>query len=185
MKLTNQQRAEIIAKCVRQQFEKQWAAYDTAREKLADAVYAAEYGEHEATARQLPQGWIDYHNKITIRRAGFAHAAHTGKDRANDTLVMSERRPFPRSTPYSIPVDAHHPCAAQADKVVALFEKLHAERTALESDLTGILASCTTLDKLRAAWPQGAKFFPKEAPKQTALVPVALVENVNKKMGLK
>lgn len=61
------------------------------------------------------------------------------------------------------------------------------EKEALRVKLSALVYSVTTLPRLREAWPECEQFLPNTAPKtvSTAIVPVELVPELNKALGVK
>lgn len=69
-----------------------------------------------------------------------------------------------------------------ADALTKALDKLDAES---RRDFTNGTASVTTLPRLLEAWPECKPFLPESAPKPTtALVPVELVPELNKALGI-
>jgi len=73
---------------------------------------------------------------------------------------------------------------------IAIDEHLRNKATLAEDEkkaravLDAMLKSVTTVEKLRALWPDGEPHYRNLAPKATATVPALIVEDVNRMLGL-
>ncbi len=185
MKLTNAIREEIICHCLTHTFKARHERLEKARTVLADELYNLAFGEAEKIARKLPAGWLSDMTYIEISCDGFSWNGRNPAQFANHSLKLSKPRLKPRviTKEFTIQRDAPHPCKSKAEAIVQEHVALYACEQELRQKLTTLLASVTTLDKLREAWPQGSKFFP-EARKPVKLpVPHELASQVNALMG--
>jgi hypothetical protein len=185
MRLTNEFRDELIGRALKHAFGKREKAHAYSAVALADALYDVTHGEAEKIAVKLPQGWVSCTNEIRIEAAGFAHPGHRTNLMSN-RLTMSRARPFPRYTAdAAYKVGGAHALNDRAQDVAGEFAAIRDEKEALRVKLRAVIYSCTTLAKLREAWPECEKFLPNTAPRQSrALVPVELVPELNKSLGL-
>jgi hypothetical protein len=185
MRLSNEFRDELIGRALYHAFGKREKAHAAASMLLADALYDFTHGEAEKIAAKLPQGWVSYNNQIRIEAAGFANPGHRS-NLMSDRLTMTKGRPFPRySADAAVKVGGAHGLNDQAQTVANEYASIRDEKEALRVKLRALVYSCTTLAKLRDAWPECARFLPKTAPQPSrALVPVELVPELNKTLGL-
>lgn len=184
MKLNKANREGIIAAAVDAAFKQRDTAHAKARAALADALYQHTYGDVEKIAKKLPQGWVAGRDSFTIVCEGFQR--WISSDSAPDKLVMSRTRLF---SPYSseIKVDADHPLFAAAQAIVKEHNAITSAKAELRTKLHTLVHSVTTTERLRDAWPEGAKFLPAEVARASNNLPVPhdLVANVNALMGVR
>ncbi|WVR18318.1 nucleotide modification associated domain 5 [Bordetella phage PY223] len=182
MRLTKEMRENIIEAAMRKAFKARDDAHDKATTALADALYNYTHGEAEKIAKKLPQGWIDARNNIGIKAAGFGWR---NNDLKNYSLKLSKARPFPAYGNRDIPVGGAHPLNEQAQDVAEEFQTIKRDKDALRAKLSALVWSVTTVPRLLEAWPECEQFLPQSTPKQTALVPVQLVPELNAALGIK
>lgn len=184
MRLTKEFRDELIGRALKRAFATREAEHEKRSTQLADALYDYTHGAAEKLARKLPQGWVSFDKAINIDAAGFSwNPNRTGLKYF--TLQMSRARPFPRHDEKSIKVGGAHVCNDMAQAVAAEYAAIRDDKEALRVKLQALVYACTTVAKLRAAWPECEQFLPEAAPKpSTALVPVDLVPELNKALGL-
>lgn len=184
MRITKEMRTEIIAACVKAMFDKRRKAYDAARVKLADTIYAREFGSSEEIAATLPRQWQHTMGSLTIRHDGYARESVYNAPPPNtvgSTLKLSKLRLAPHSGVIEVKITKGDHLYKMADDVSRTGCKIKAEAEALTEKLGVLLAAITTSNQLLAAWPEGAKFFPDFTPVQraTGIVPVSLIKEVN------
>lgn len=181
MKLNKANREQIISAAIAAAFKTRDAAHEKQRTAFADALYQCAYGEAEKLAKKLPQGWAAGRDYLTIRCAGFRRYGARG---APARLVMSKTRLFP---PYNseIEVDEQHALYVDAQTVVREHDAIESAKEELRTKLHALVHSVSTTEKLREAWPEGAKFMPAEVAKVPSTLPVPhdLVATVNALMG--
>lgn len=182
MRLTNEFRDELIGRALNKAFGPRDKALKQARSDLADAIYAHEWGAAGKIADKLPQGWVSCNNYLWINAAGFSHdSRRDGK--ANSTLTMSQSRRLPDNVHVSI--DGAHPLNDAAQAVASEHAAIRDEKEALRVKLRALVYSVTTLARLREAWPECESLLPAATPRPSAaLVPVELVPDLNKALGL-
>lgn len=186
MKLNKTNREEIISACIAHTFKRDNADLDAARTALADALYNHAFGDAEKIAKKLPKGWVQSTNGISIDCAGFTWRMGEEPHKPYRSLKLSRTRLSPHYINDAFKVTPSHPLYDQAQEVVDMHAKLHAAKQALRDKLTTLVHSVASTEKLREAWPEGAKFLPDEPAKGAALpVPVNLTREVNAMMGLK
>ncbi|WP_238878662.1 Nmad5 family putative nucleotide modification protein [Achromobacter xylosoxidans] len=186
MRLTKEFRDALIGKALKHAFTAREKDHETATTALADALYEYTHGAAEKIAKKLPQGWVSHDLEIRIDAAGFSwNPNHTGLK--NYSLKMSKARAFPRYEDKAIKVGGAHPLNELAQAVAAEHAAIRDEKDALRVKLRALVYSVTTLPRLREAWPECEQFLPDAAPKiiSTAIVPVELVPQVNKALGIK
>lgn len=183
MNLTNKHREDIISTCIKATFGKRNEAYEAMRAELAEAIYKEKYGAHEANAKKLPDGWLDTTSHMKITMPGFSYNSKTD-GRCSDDLVMKNQRRVPRYGRHALTIAEGDSLHVMAKAVLDEFEKIKAEESELSSNLRGVVYACTTREKLLQSWPEGESFFPALVARQTAIIPVALAQAVNKIMGL-
>lgn len=184
MKLTNAMRDETIDLCVNATFKKANADYDAARTRLADTVYEHAFGAQEKIALKLPANWVARVQYVDISCDGFSWRGVA--DKPYSKLKLSRERLEPQNVNDGYKISLDHPQYAEAQSVVAMFDKLYAAKTQLRQSLRTLLYSTTTLEKLREIWPEGKKFYPAPAERAAALpVPAALTQQINSMIGLR
>lgn len=182
MRLTNEFRDEMIGRALMHAFGKREKAHKAATVALADAIYAHEWGEAGKIADKLPQGWVRFNNYVYLNAAGFSHDSRRDKLQSSH-LTMSKSRRMPENA--HVAIDGAHPLNDQAQAVAAEHAAIRDEKEALRVKLRALVYSVTTLARLREAWPECEQFLPEAAPKpSTALVPVELVPDLNRALGL-
>lgn len=182
MRLTNEFRDELIGRALMHAFGKREKAHKAATVALADAIYAHEWGEAGKIADKLPQGWVHAYSELRIIAAGFGYP-HNKEGLQSHILRMSKSRRVPRSV--EVTVGGAHLLNDQAQTVAAGHAAIRDEKEALRVKLRALVYSVTTLARLREAWPECEQFLPEAAPRpSTALVPVELVPDLNKALGL-
>lgn len=186
MRLTKEFRDELIGRALKHAFAAREKAHDAATTAMADALYDHTHGAAEKIAKKLPQGWVQHDSYIRIDAAGFCYRpAQTGLK--NYRLKMSKAHPFPHSGGQEIKVGGAHPLNDQAQALAEEYASIKRDKEALRVKLHALVYACTTLPKLREAWPECEQFLPDTAPKavSTAVVPVELVPQVNAALGIK
>lgn len=188
MRLTKEFRDELIGKALKHAFAAREKAHEAATTALADALYDYTHGAAEKIAKKLPRGWVPHNKELRIEAAGFSWSpARTGLK--CDRLLMSKARAFPRHDyeTATIKVGGAHGVNDQAQAVAEEYASIKRDKEALCVKLHALVYACTTLPKLRDAWPECEQFLPSTAPKtvSTALVPVELVPQVNAALGIK
>ncbi|CAB3850231.1 hypothetical protein LMG26846_01954 [Achromobacter insuavis] len=187
MRLTKEFREELIGKALKRAFSAREKAHQEATIALADAVYAHEYGQTGKIADKLPQGWCDSDKQIWIEAAGFSWRSGTDGKQYNG-LHMSKSRRVPRyQNGKPVKIGGAHPLNDQAQAVATEHAAIRDDKEALRVKLRALVYSVTTLPRLREAWPECEQFLPDSAPKtvSTAIVPVELVPELNKALGIK
>lgn len=189
MKLNKTNREEIINAAIRETFKLALADLENARTTLADAVYEHAFGEYEKLARKLPKGWLEETSRITIKCSGFSWRGgyeNAGRpEEASNEMKMSKPRLMPRNVNDAFTVANDHLALEQAQTVATMHVKLYDAKKALREKLTALVYSVTSTEKLREAWPEGARFLPDDAIKPNRLpVSVNLTREVNAMMGL-
>ncbi|OAE72579.1 hypothetical protein A7J71_11205 [Achromobacter insolitus] len=188
MRLTKEFRDELIGKALKHAFAAREKAHEAATTALADALYDYTHGAAEKIAKKLPQGWVSHNKEIRIAAAGFSWNPN-GTGLKSDRLSMSKARAFPRYDyeTASIKVGGAHGVNDQAQAVAEEYASIKRDKEALRVKLHALVYACTTLPKLREAWPECEQFLPSTAPKavSTALVPIELVPQVNAALGIK
>lgn len=184
MRLTKEFRDELIGRALVHAFAAREKANADAATTLADAIYAHEWGAAGKIADKLPQGWVTARSYLYINAAGFSHdSRRDGK--ASSTLKMSKARRTPDNV--HLAIGGAHPLNDQAQAVAQEHAAIRDEKEALRVKLQALVYSVTTLPRLREAWPECEQFLPDTAPKtvSTAVVPVELVPELNKALGIK
>lgn len=187
MRLTKEFREELIGRALVHAFKAREIAHAAATTALADALYDHTHGSVEKLARKLPQGWVDHSTRLTISAAGFSWR-HRDDGMQNNILKLSTSRPFPRyGDQHGMAVGGEHPLNDQAQAVAEEHAAIRDEKEALRVKLSALVYSVTTLPRLREAWPECEQFLPDTTPKtvSTAIVPVELVPELNKALGIK
>jgi hypothetical protein len=180
-KLTKEQKKTIVEAALTANFSDVEKTYKASRTALADAIYETEYGAAEAIAKKLPSGWCRNDRHLRIVCTGFGYGKSSESSSSN--FETSKDRFWPQGYA-ATEITLSHPQYVQAQEVLRQHAAIYKARQELESKLYALVASCGTLKQLHAAWPLGAEFFPEEKVTGTALVPINLVPEINKIMGL-
>ena len=185
MKLTNATRDHIVSAAMQQAFEARDKAQEKAITALADAVYEHEYAAIGQIANKLPQGWCNAHNRIYINAPGFSWRGDN--DDVNECLGMSKSRRLPMNQNCKpVKIGGAHPLNDQAQVVAEENKAIGRDKNALRAKLRAVVYATTTVEKLLEAWPECEALLPACTPKPAgALVPVELVPELNKALGIK
>jgi len=177
MKLTNTIRDAIITKCVESTFKKRQEEVLKKRKELANLLYQHHYGAHAKIAKKLPNGWVRQGLRITVSHPGF------GINGASRELELDAPQPMPMYTGETVKVPDQY--AALADWVAKETVDVEQAIYGLRERLKSLLYAYTTTEKLADAWPEGEKFIPR-TPKAVPLpVPVTVMQEINRMMGLR
>lgn len=184
-RLTNEMRDDMIAACVNATFKARVAAYDASRVAFADDLYAATCGDAEKIAKKLPVGWCSQHRNVVISCDGFKQGWNNRSyEYPLADFKTSKDHLFPSTMTGQFNVTKDHAFYDRAQAIAKEFHAIAAAKAELKETLYSLLYSCATLGKLAEAWPAGAAYFPKVAPRVAAVVPVGVVAKVNKLMGI-
>lgn len=185
MRITKETRSDIITHAVASKFTAREKALEDSRTQLADALYHQEFGLVEPAARALPAGWVEHCSEICCDAPGWVWSRYMAKQEGPcRNLRMSVDRPMPNGGLRTIKVEKGDKLFKHSQDIVKEYLAIAKEKEALRDALNRLLLSVTTLKQLRATWPEGEPFFPRELKYSTALVPVTLTRDINQMLGL-
>ena len=115
---------------------------------------------------------------------GFRAEWSTDKNIPPRSLKTSKDHLFPANIGSAFTVKEDHPLHDEAKATITEFQAIAKAKEELRIQLTSLLFSVNTLERLKEVWPEGAKYFPSEVPKAAALVPYELTISINKIMGI-
>jgi hypothetical protein len=129
---------------------------------------------------KLPRNWQHTTGYFHIQHDGFA-ARHIKKpNTADHELRLSKLHLGPGNHTVYITVKNDHPLYKQADDVARNEVALIKEREELEAKLKRLLAGINTDKQLIEVWPEGEPFFPEFETPARGMIPVSLVNEINK-----
>lgn len=184
MKLTKEYRNQIIERCVTARFAEAEERYEAARTVLADALYEHAFGEGEALAKKLPPVWCTTMNTVHIGHPDFNGRYYKDDTRPSNGLKLSGGRLQPAIITRQFEVSDDHPLRPQADQVARMFSAIKTGKGELTTQLTSLLYSIGTREKLMEVWPEGEPFFPPVAEKGAVPIPYDLTLQINRMMGI-
>lgn len=203
MQLTKEHRENIVTQALRFRFREAEAAVEEARCALGPLMYSHLVPpKDEARVKAIGpdwQRWAFSTTQISIVHENFEdkgrfYARTRREDKLDQVLPLDAPRPFGAFEPFRDEDDGrmhtvfeirkNHPLRSAFDKVVKQHHKLVNERNEVAVQLRALLNSRRTLKQLRAAWPEGERFFPAEPSKSTAVVSIGLSDQINKVLGL-
>ncbi|MGN6661601.1 MAG: Nmad5 family putative nucleotide modification protein [Achromobacter mucicolens] len=183
MNLNKTNREEIILRAIAAAFSKRDKAHQAERTAFADALYTHTHGSIEKAAMKLPQEWRVMRDGFEIACDGFRTWGN--KDGAPRKFTTSKSHPYPVHN-YGMNVEQEHPLYSRAQAIVDEHNAIERGKEALRAKLHALVHSFNTVEKLQAAWPEGAKFMPDEPEKPANLpVPANLSEEINAMMGIR
>ena len=185
--LTNALRVQIREAALRHAFEPREAEWQARLNAFGASLYDLKYGQVEAAARRLPPGWVEYSHSIEFRATGWASYRRydwTTQYEPVSSAKLSVARPFPYQEG-SIAIKEDHPLYGEMESLRVEWHAIRAAKLELRDQLTALLASFKTIEKLIAEWPEGSAFLPKDAPKPVqAVVPHDLTAKINRMLGI-
>ena len=182
MRLTNTIRTEIIEKALAATFAKKQQAHQKARTAFADALYAREYGKTEKLALKLPAGWTNRYTELTVKHPDFSYLYGRKDGKADPCLKLSKEHCFPMYRE-EIKIDPKHPLYDRATELADAEVALQKAQDTLRQKLRVLLDSVSTSEKLKAAWPKGAKYVPDEMRASMLPVPIDLPKQIDELMA--
>lgn len=184
MKITNEVRLDIRRKVLASKFKAREAALQNAITEFADAVYEHAYGTIAARVLELPVEWRHMTDSIYFTAPGWTTKYRVSLDDGpSGRAALSRERPEPKVRS-ELAITKDHPLFARSQAIVKEHHAIRDEREALSDKVNALLRSVNTDKQLRAAWPEGEQFFPREVQHSTALVPITLTHDINRMLGL-
>jgi hypothetical protein len=184
MKLTKEYRSKIIERCVAARFATAENAYAAARTALADALYEHAFGKAEVIAKELPPEWISGMRTLYISCDGFKGQYNSATDKPGNDFKLSRERLKPAIITTQFSIDDHHPLYSQAQAIVEMFNAIKTGKETLTHQLTSLLYSVTTREKLLEVWPEGEPYFPPVVQQASVPIPYELTLSINRMMGI-
>lgn len=186
MKLNQDIRDKALAAALARAFSDREAAHKEQREALGNALHSHEHGDGEKIAEAMPEGWVNTTREIVIQHVDFerhSNSSTTKYTKEDATILLGRWRACPRHSP-RVNVKDDHPMFRDFCTLAKSGDQLRKERAALESKIRTVLYSCNTVAQLKEVWPEGVPFLPVVEKKEKAMVPVSLVKELNKTLGL-
>jgi len=87
-------------------------------------------------------------------------------------------------TPYNVNIPADHPLAVEFNAIQKVSIELKDRSNTIKSQVKGSLSQYTTIKKLIEAWPEVKELLPKTVDESKPKLPVVLVKDLNKLIGL-
>lgn len=185
MKLTKEYRKQIIERCVAARFATAEKAYQAARTALGDALYDHAFGKSETIAKKLPSGWLSRMGTIDISCDGFNHRYYSDSgDKPAAGLKLSRERLQPSVITKEFTIGEDHPLYPQAQAVADMFNTIKSSKETLTNQLSSLLLSVTTREKLLEVWPEGEPYFPAVVQHAAVPIPYELTLSINRMMGI-
>lgn len=185
-RLNIKQREHILERALRLALQDRKKAHKAATTALADALWEHEYSAAAKIAAKLPQAWVHSSSSIYIRSAGFKGRYEYGKEKMDCELPMSATRLVPDDHDHHniIVVGGDHPFFERAQSLAEEFQAINREKERLTARIKSILYAVNTRAQLLEVWPEVAELLPPEQSPSRAVVPVELVPDLNKSVGL-
>lgn len=193
IKLTKGMRDDVVDSVLRHKFGPLEKKLEEEQYKLAEKAYNLVFSKKERELMEsLPKGWLRTDDDINIRLPGYCHvrlqfSPHKhglGKDKDR----VYKRFPYESGSSFNPEVGSKLADLAQAylDKK----DKLQQEKREARNAAEALMNSVTTVNRAIEVWP-AAETFIKDAvgvhgkyQKSNAPLPVVMVEDLNKKLGL-
>ncbi|SUA63435.1 Uncharacterised protein [Oligella urethralis] len=185
MRLNKTIRQEIVQTALIKAFSKRKEELKQNLIKFADELYDFTYGETVSKFKNAPPEWLYYNNTARIDAPGFSYK--TTEKTLNYDLYLTVPKAFPIHFDYGnkIKLTPEHPLFDKSQELVHTHMDLWAEEEALEAKLNSIVNSVSTLKQLLEIWPECANILPKDiSPAPLAIVPISLINDVNKALGM-
>lgn len=180
IKLNQSNRASIIDKAMSVAFGHVDSAYEAKRVVVANRLYDHAFpADVVKRASALPVEWIAKADHLTLSRRGFRDRWETCDSKPNRELRFGKSRPWPNFVGDIFKIGDEHPLCADVDELVVACREIWGAKQQFKSNLTNLLHSVSTVEKLRQVWPEGEPYFPKPAPVVALPVPADLAAKVN------
>lgn len=170
--LNNSMRVTIITKAVKMAFDEREVELSERVKKFGDLAYRVEVSEEqENTMRSLPKGFFDWEDRLTIR-----------VDQTFYEVRLSKERPWPRHMRYSNVIPKFSGAIEREwNEYLRDKESLKEERNTLERNVTAIVHSVRTVQKLLLAWPEAKDLIPADwiSSPEKSLLPAVPIESIN------
>ena len=184
-RLNNSIRDSIINAAVFDAFDEKIKKHKAKETPLADKLYEMTYGEISEKVRKakLPEGWTRSSTRLRIICDGFQYY-RTDKN-LSDQLEMSESNYVPLSGyDNHLTIGPEHPMFQEFQDWLNEHIDIQAEKAKLLADVKANVYSCNTVKQLLDKWPESEVYLKAIPTRGTAIVPLMLVKDVNKRIGL-
>lgn len=177
-RLTNSIRSTILKKARSKAFDTKDADIQCKFNQFGEQLYRHSYGAYEAKMREFPPGYFFTYDKRDIR---VKEPDEFGWVTIN--VQFSDLKPFPRSTIEYDQIGIGHPMHADIAPLIQELHGLRKEKEEFELNVSSILFSVHTVERLLEVWPEIADMVPKQE-KKALPIPVDLTVKLNDLLGL-
>ena len=184
-RLNNTIRDNIVNAAVSDAFGERLEEHKAKETPLADKLYEMTYGEISEKVRKakLPEEWTRSSATLRIDCDGYSYYV-TDKNLKN-SLEMSKPNymPVPGYCGH-ITIKPDHPMYQEFQDWLNEYIDLNEEKAKLTADVKAMFHSCNTVKQLLDKWPESEVYLKAIPSRGTAIVPLMLVKDVNKRIGL-
>lgn len=187
-RLTKELRKQIAKNAVTTAFATRKEALNTRQNTFADKVYEVGFGKLkpvlqrlEADHKTMSDVLLTHVDNPTTTR----HQIRVNFAGCTADLQMTEARLLPNTYSYraAIAFDAEHELTREWEALAAEEKALRAAENSLESQVTGVVESVTTVKRLLEVWPEAKDLLPEQTAKATTAVALP-IGTLNHLIGL-
>lgn len=174
-KLTKGQKDLMKNAIVRHRFDIEEEKFKKQENSLGSKIYSDLFPKKQREAMAaLPKGWLPTTSSLYVKFGGnYFHVDCPENvipyDSRNNVLKVYE---------------VSHDFSIEMEEIVQGRTNLREEKRKLEAQITAIMDSVTTANKLKSVWPEISEFVDKFAPQGKKSLPAVVINDLNKKLNL-